>query len=140
LRSLAYAGGKDFVEQIIPILDDNDKFNRVAAADMLAMIGDSSTVEKVEKVLEARRQGLTEDQIERDWSFKHGYSAITALKTKESTQPIAQSPHSDSLRPIKTAMPLPAVAEIRPPLPIVPIGIIFLAIVGILAYLILRKR
>lgn len=86
IYAAADSGGKDAADEIVPMLNDSDMSNRVNAAQMLAKIGDESTADKIAAILEQRRNGLTSDQIERDWSFRHGYSAIEMLRGK-STKP-----------------------------------------------------
>lgn len=87
LQAAAYGVGSEAVDHIVPLLDDLEKQNRVIAAKMLSKIGDADTAAKIEKVLEKRRQGLTPEQIEADWSFRHAEKAIKELKTKNAAMP-----------------------------------------------------
>ena len=76
----AFLGKKTAVEHIIPLLEDPDKYIRVDAADRLSEIGDTSTADRIESIIQKRATGLTPEQIDNDWSFRHGYKAITKLR------------------------------------------------------------
>lgn len=146
LYSIGSNGDISAVGEVIPLLNDPDLSNRVIAAQMLVKIGDASTAAKIEAVLEQRRQGLTAEQIEKDWSFRHGYEAIKALKSKvttASTQAQATSEPAASTTPsaVAAAKETPAIAETKSPsrFSVVPLAILAAAIVGVVVFLLKRK-
>lgn len=151
LYSAAYGVGSEAIDYIIPLLNDPEISNRYTAAKMLAKVGDASTSEKIEKVLEERRQGLTVEQIEKDGSFQIAYDAINALNNKASPTPSPTVPKAmpkpsitvPSPKPIATPPPEPAATpvEAKPVsrFPIVPVAIIAAAIMGVIAFLLRRK-
>lgn len=151
LYAVAYGVGCDGIEQILPLLNDPIESNRVIAAQLLSKIGDASTAERIEIILEQRRQGLTEEEVDMDWSFRHGFEAIKTLKDRTSTAtriPPQSTPLSTSDTPVKQSTsaladtPLSTVEESKSSLSILigSVAIIGAVIVGIVLYLLRRKK
>ncbi len=80
--SAANGIGKDSIDAILGILNDEKMSNRVIAAQVLSKIGDESTAKKISAILDQRGKGLTPEQIQKDASFRHGYDAINTLTNK----------------------------------------------------------
>jgi len=83
----AYGAGSEAIDQMIPLLNDPEISNRYTAAEMLAIVGDASTADKIEEVLEQRRRKLNAQQVEKDGSFRVGYEAIRKLRSKAPATP-----------------------------------------------------
>ena len=78
-----YAIGREAEDHIIPLLNDSEQSNRVVVAQMLSLIGDSRTADKMEEVLKRRREELTAKQIAEDWSLADAAQAIKELRSKK---------------------------------------------------------
>jgi len=166
LYSVTYGGGSEVVDYILPLLGDPVKSNRVIAAQMLAKIGDASTADKIEKALEQRRRGLTEEQVDSDWSFRHGYETIKTLREKEASKPIQAPPQAiakqssappltpeppplaeagsqSPLPPVQTLTPkpvaTPVAAKVTTRFPIVPVISLAALIMVVIVFLVRRK-
>ncbi len=149
LTSIGINGDLSAVENVIPLLYDADYSNRIIAAQTLAKIGDASTAEKIEKILEKRRQGLTAEQIEKDWSFRHGYEAIESLRNGATAVPNQSQSTTDPLTLAPTgSMPAasPSLAATTKPTeapaadyPIAVIVVLVVVIAGAIVFLFRRK-
>ncbi len=148
LYAAANSGNISAVDEIIPLLNDKDLSNRVIAAQMLAKIGDASTADKVAQVLEKRRQGLTAEQVEKDWSFRHGYEAIELLRKKinqvgsqaqtQSETELSTPPPTPSASPSPTTTATTNEAPYAG-FPTAPIAILIVVVSGAIVLLLRRK-
>jgi len=87
IHAAAYGVGEESVDQIIPLLNDPEAANRYVAARELAMVGNISTADKIEEILEKRKRNLTVEEVENDGSFKVGYETIIKLRSKAPATP-----------------------------------------------------
>lgn len=71
------------VPSILPLLEDEDEFTRIAAARALAVRGDRATVRKIEEILKRRSTGLSSEEIAKDHSFKVAQQATIAILDRE---------------------------------------------------------
>lgn len=136
----ASSGGRAAVDEILPLLLDADMSNRVNAAQNLAEIGDESTADKIAAILEKRRVGLTAEEIDKDWSFRHGYHAIDKLrgKTAEPATLAGAEPietQSSSRTPSGSS-----VNESSPSFPILPVAVVGIIILAMIVFMLRRRR
>lgn len=139
IYAAADSGGKGAVDQIVPLLDDFDMFNRANAAQVLAKIGDETTAMKIANVLERRRVGLTDDEVSKDVSFQHGYFAVEKLRRKTVEGTPTSVPNVADKQSFTQTPSAPA-AEEKTSYPIIPVLFLGVLIAGVIVFLFYRKN
>lgn len=129
--------------KILALLDDPNKYVRVRAAVVLSKIGDASIADEIEAILGNRKRSLTEEEITKDASFRHGYAAIEKLREKSSPAPssaVPSTPVLASTEPQPQTEPVAPEEQSESPtdIPILPIAII--AAIIVVAVFFLRRK
>jgi hypothetical protein len=68
---------------LLPVLRDPSEVIRVNAALALGRIGDEDVAARIAEILAQRKTGMSPDEIRKDYSFAHGYQAISNIVSRK---------------------------------------------------------
>ena len=78
--ALGNIAGIEIQEDIFTLLNDEEEFIRSNSMRTLGKIGDPSTARRIRKILDKKSEGLSEEEMRRDYTFREGEKAIEEIE------------------------------------------------------------
>ncbi len=78
--ALGNIAGIEIQEDIFALLNDEEEFIRCNSMRTLGKIGDASTARRIRKILDKKSEGLSEEEMRRDYTFREGEKAIKEIE------------------------------------------------------------
>lgn len=104
----------DSTKALLKMIDDADESVRIAALDALGEYGTSDAAPAIAENLRRRSGGLSEEEIRKDYSFRHGHSAIERIAERfGKPQAVLPSPGPSP----RMATPAPSLTQYQVPTP-----------------------